>query len=304
MFEINRIDHIGLIVDEVETVVHFFESLLGFRVGSSFIRSGYGGIDMEIPGTKGISIEILKNEKNDVSNDLSFINKKTAVHHVGLQVQNLSSIISSVNELYIQTLEAMGSNRFVPFESRLRSDGEGQHLHISPGWEVESNFYYEIFDGAALHLPNYFLDNTTQGIGIKKLNAWAHVSDNDSSLSDWYERLFGLETDYFWNPNPDKYSFSVKTMNSLKNEVNVEILKPLRADSYMQKFLDEFGCSIHHISFEVEDIDFVSRICEQFGIKVLGLHSGVSEKGKWHECFIAPSQIRGLLIHFYAWEIS
>ncbi len=302
MFEINRIDHISLIVDEVETVVQFFESLLGFRVGSSFIRSGYSGIDMEIPGTKGISIEILKNEKNDVSNAHSLINKKISVHHVGLQVENLPLMLSSVNDLYIKTLAPMSSNKFVPFEPNLRPDGEGSYLHISPGWKDESDFYYEIFDGNAQHLPNYFLDNTTQGIGIKKLSAWAHVSNHDDSLSDWYEKIFGLEATYFWNPSPTDYSFSVQTFRFPNNKMNVEILKPLKTNSYVQKFLQDFGCTIHHISFEVANIDFVSKVCKQYGIQVFGLHSGFSKTGNWNECFIAPPQIRGLLIHFYSWN--
>ena len=38
--------------------------------------------------------------------------------------------------------------------------------------DLIKDFYYEIFDGESLHLPNYFLDNVARGIGIKKLNAW------------------------------------------------------------------------------------------------------------------------------------
>ena len=304
MFEINRIDHIGLIVDEFEPVVKLFELLLGFRVGSPLVRSGYIGVDMEIPGTKGISIEILKSDKSAISKKSSLINKKAAIHHVGLHIKNLPLAINFVNELYMEALEDERSDQFVPFEAKLRSDSEGQFFHIAPGWKYDSDFYYEIFDGESLHLPNYFLDNVARGIGIKKLNAWAHVSNDDVSLSDWYERLFGLETVYYWNPSPVDYGFSVRTLKFLENEMNVEILKPLKEDSYMQKFLDEFGCSVHHISFEVENIDSVSQICDQFRIEVLGLHSGVGEKGKWHECFIAPPQIRGLLIHFFSWEIQ
>ena len=304
MIAISRIDHISLVVDEIEPVVNLFESLLGFRVGSSFARSGYIGIDMEIPGAKAISVEVLKSKKNDNSNLASSISKKAAIHHVGLQVENLSSAVDFINDLYLQTLNVDNVDQFTPFELKPRSDNEGQYVHILPGWQVDSGFYYEVFDGQSLHLPNYFLNNSTHGIGVKKLNAWAHVSNNDIALSDWYERLFGMETVYYWNPNPVEHSFSIQTLKFSMNEMNVEILKPLKIDSYMQKFLDQFGNCIHHISFEIENMDFVSQLCSQFGIEIFGLHSGVGENGKWHECFIAPPQIRGLLIHFFSWEIQ
>jgi methylmalonyl-CoA/ethylmalonyl-CoA epimerase len=73
----------------------------------------------------------------------------------------------------------------------------------------------------------------------------------------------------------------------------IELLEPLREDSFMHKFIAEHGEGVHHITFAVPDTK--ARIAEmkQAGVRVVDEkeHSLVSYEG-----FISPRSSHGVLI--------
>jgi methylmalonyl-CoA epimerase len=78
-----------------------------------------------------------------------------------------------------------------------------------------------------------------------------------------------------------------------------ELLEPLDESSYLHRFLDERGPGLHHVTFEVEDIDRAADSMKAFGIEPMG---GVRRTHGWAETFIHPADSGGVLFQFFVEE--
>lgn len=78
-----------------------------------------------------------------------------------------------------------------------------------------------------------------------------------------------------------------------------ELLEPYDENSYLHRFLDERGPGLHHVTFEVHDIDRAAESIEAFGIKPMG---GIRRTHGWAETFIHPADSGGVLFQFYTEE--
>lgn len=75
-------------------------------------------------------------------------------------------------------------------------------------------------------------------------------------------------------------------------EIEFEILDPSSPQSFVQKFLDEQGPGLHHITLEVTDIHEAAAELERLGIKPFG---GISDDGQWLLTYIHPKDSGGIL---------
>lgn len=84
-------------------------------------------------------------------------------------------------------------------------------------------------------------------------------------------------------------------------ESMMELLQPTREDSPVAKFLKTRGPGVHHITFEVDDLDEAIAELEQRGGRIAYQHTyaeGVTFEGQvWREAFIHPKDAFGVLIH-------
>ena len=81
----------------------------------------------------------------------------------------------------------------------------------------------------------------------------------------------------------------------------LELLCPYRDDSTIAKFLRERGPGVHHVSFEVEDLDAAVAELAAAGIRAIGrleYPPEVTFEGfHWREAFVHPHQAFGVLLH-------
>lgn len=82
----------------------------------------------------------------------------------------------------------------------------------------------------------------------------------------------------------------------------MELLEPTRDDSPVAKFLrSNGGPGVHHITFEVDDLDAALDELEKRGGRIAYRHTyadGISFEGKvWREAFVHPKDAFGVLIH-------
>ncbi len=82
----------------------------------------------------------------------------------------------------------------------------------------------------------------------------------------------------------------------------MELLEPTRDDSPVSRFLkSNGGPGVHHITYEVEDLDVALVELEKRGGRVAYRHTyadGVTFEGKkWREAFVHPKDAFGVLIH-------
>jgi len=78
-----------------------------------------------------------------------------------------------------------------------------------------------------------------------------------------------------------------------------ELLEPYDESSYLHRFLQERGPGLHHVTFEVDDIDRAAGAIRDYGIEPMG---GVQRSHGWAETYIHPKDSGGVLFQFYVEE--
>jgi methylmalonyl-CoA/ethylmalonyl-CoA epimerase len=78
-------------------------------------------------------------------------------------------------------------------------------------------------------------------------------------------------------------------------ESRVELLEPMSEDSAVAKFLDKRGPGIHHLCFEVDDIEAELARIRSLGLRVLGNAPSPGAHGS-RVAFIHPADTGGVLI--------
>ncbi len=79
---------------------------------------------------------------------------------------------------------------------------------------------------------------------------------------------------------------------------DVELVEPQDADSGLAKFLAKRGDGVHHICFEVDDIDAALARLTEKGAQLIDETPRVNAKGMRY-AFIHPKSAHGVLIELY-----
>lgn len=128
---------------------------------------------------------------------------------------------------------------------------------------------------------------------IKKINHIAiAVKDVEESLKFWRDAL-GLKVDH------------IEDVPSQKSEVvfipvgdsEVELVKPTSPDSGVAKFVDEKGGGMHHLCFEVDNIDEMLTQLKDKGIRLIN-EVALELPGR-KMAFIHPKSTNGVLVELY-----
>lgn len=119
------------------------------------------------------------------------------------------------------------------------------------------------------------------GIAVKDLNAAIAL----------YETVFGLETETI-EVNEE---FKVKLCFIPVGEVLVEFLEPTEKGSQFDKFIEEKGEAIHHIAYQVTNIDSMLKKLKNSGVKLLNEEAKPGGAGS-KVAFIDPQSTNNILI--------
>ncbi len=123
------------------------------------------------------------------------------------------------------------------------------------------------------------------------------VPDLDKAQS-FFEGWFGAKF------HPEEYieDMGIRYRPFQIGEDRMELLEPTRDDSPVARFLkSRGGPGVHHITFEVDDLDAAVDELEKRGGRIAYRHTyeeGVTFEGYvWREAFIHPRDAFGVLIH-------
>jgi methylmalonyl-CoA/ethylmalonyl-CoA epimerase len=134
-------------------------------------------------------------------------------------------------------------------------------------------------------------------IGIKRLDhvCWAvrRLEDALPLLTD----LMGMHVTDRWQN--EEQGFRGLSLALPGGTAAFELLEPLGKDSFLHRFLEERGPGLHHVTFEVEDIDAAARAIRDYNIEPF---RGVRRSGDWLETYIHPRDSGGVLFQFYTEE--
>lgn len=78
----------------------------------------------------------------------------------------------------------------------------------------------------------------------------------------------------------------------------IELVEPQDSESGLAKFLTKRGEGVHHICFEVDDIDAALARLKEHGAQLIDETPRTNAKG-WHYAFIHPKSAHGVLIELY-----
>jgi catechol 2,3-dioxygenase-like lactoylglutathione lyase family enzyme len=81
-------------------------------------------------------------------------------------------------------------------------------------------------------------------------------------------------------------------------DTKLELLEPLHADGFAARFLERYGARIHHVTLKVPAL---LPALEQLGQEGLEAVDVFAEGDLWHEAFLRPRQVGGLLVQV-AWS--
>jgi methylmalonyl-CoA/ethylmalonyl-CoA epimerase len=119
------------------------------------------------------------------------------------------------------------------------------------------------------------------------------VEDIELALNFWRDAL-GLELQHVEDvPNQESIVAFLPIGAS-----EVELVKPTSEDSGISRYLKKRGPGIHHICFEVDDIDTTLAQLKRKGIHLINEHPIIGTGGK-KISFIHPDSTHGVLVELY-----
>ncbi len=129
---------------------------------------------------------------------------------------------------------------------------------------------------------------------IKRINHIALVVDDiDAALAFWSDSL-GLNVSHVEDvPEQDSIVAFLPT-----GEAEVELVKPTREDSGIARFLRKRGPGMHHICFEVDDMDGCIQQMRANHVRMINPEPIIGTGGK-RIVFIHPESTHGVLIELY-----
>jgi methylmalonyl-CoA/ethylmalonyl-CoA epimerase len=118
------------------------------------------------------------------------------------------------------------------------------------------------------------------------------VNDVEGALSFWRDGL-GLGVDHI----EDVPSQKAQVVFIPVGESEVELVKPTTEDSGVAKFLAERGGGMHHLCFEVDDMDGMMADLKAKGVRLLNETPQVLPGRKI--AFVHPKSTGGVLVELY-----
>lgn len=128
---------------------------------------------------------------------------------------------------------------------------------------------------------------------IKKINHVAvAVADVDAALTFWRDAL-GIELHHLEDVPSQKATVAFLPVG----DSEVELVKPTAEDTGVAKFLAERGGGMHHLCFEVDDIDGMLADLKAKGVRLINETAQVLPGRKM--AFVHPKSTGGVLVELY-----
>ena len=141
------------------------------------------------------------------------------------------------------------------------------------------------------NIPSRVSSSLPAGVHLKRLVQIGIVIADRDRTTQLLTSLFGIGPFRFveWPDRPEsKYYYrGVEEQIRIKQafvqlgDVEVELIQPLEGHNGYQDFLDQTGGGIHHVLFEVPDIDPVIHELAKAGVTVLQSGTGIRPGTRW-----------------------
>ena len=130
-------------------------------------------------------------------------------------------------------------------------------------------------------------------LGIKRID---HICMAVWKLDDrlpMLTELFGMKVaGRFDNP---RVGYNGVTLDIPGGGTQWELLEPAGNDSFIERFLQDRGPGLHHVTYEVESVEKATKALEDYGYEPFG---GRSYEG-YKEVYMHPRDTGGVLFQLY-----
>jgi methylmalonyl-CoA/ethylmalonyl-CoA epimerase len=128
---------------------------------------------------------------------------------------------------------------------------------------------------------------------ITKVNHVAiAVADLDGALAFWRDAL-GLQLDHVEDVPSQKAAVAFMPIG----DTEVELVKPTAEDTGVAKFIAERGGGMHHLCFEVDDIEGMLAQLKAKGVRLIN-ETPLELPGR-KMAFVHPKSTNGVLVELY-----
>jgi methylmalonyl-CoA/ethylmalonyl-CoA epimerase len=128
---------------------------------------------------------------------------------------------------------------------------------------------------------------------IKKLNHIAIAVDDISAALDFWENALGIKLDHIEDVPAQKAQVAFLPVG----DSQIELVQPTAGDTGTAKFLQSRGPGMHHLCFEVDDIEAMLVNLRAKGIRLINEEPLELEDRRM--AFIHPKSANGVLIELY-----
>jgi len=119
------------------------------------------------------------------------------------------------------------------------------------------------------------------------------VDDIDQALAFWRDGL-GLEVSHVEDvPSQQSVVAFLPTDHGA-----IELVKPTDKESGIARFLDKRGPGVHHVCFQVEDLEASLAALQDKGVRLINPEPVIGTAGK-RIAFIHPESAHGVLVELY-----
>lgn len=290
MVDIKRFDHIGMVVPELDPQVELLSGLFGFQQTQAWedTENGSRGVLFDVPGKTGVQWEVLSPTKPGPLQDFIDGPNGPGLHHVTIEVSDAEAAANALKGNGVRPAVA-GSRAIIGpgdggegFTFQLRSAGDaGPCINGS--------------DASATQAPA--ADENT--LGIVAIDHICHAYPDRDELARKFGDMLGMRQ--IWRTPDDAWPDFADLVLETPAQMLWEVIMPKGDESFIQRFLDKRGPSIHHIAFEVADWDKAIAACEHHGVPVFDESTGETDGAAWRDIFIHPKHTGGVLVQFF-WE--
>jgi methylmalonyl-CoA epimerase len=126
---------------------------------------------------------------------------------------------------------------------------------------------------------------------ILKISHLGIATPAHADAASMLERIFGLKQDHVEEVTDQR----VRTAFYPIGESTLEYLEPTDPEGPIGKFLEKRGPGIHHLAFEVDDVDAAVKELLAKGVRIIDKEPRSGAHGN-RIAFIHPSETAGVLI--------
>ena len=129
---------------------------------------------------------------------------------------------------------------------------------------------------------------------IKRIDHVAIAAESIDERVRFLSELFGMKPGARYDNPLDGYNGVELTIPG--SDTKWEVIEPAGENSFVTRFLGQRGPGLHHVTFEVTDIEAAAKVLRERGIEPFGMRV----EGAWNkELFIHPRDTGGVLIQLY-----